>query len=61
MSKLPIEYLRHISDEIDFIIGNSKNINENEFNNSPVLKRAFVRSLEIIGEATKNIHQDFKE
>ena len=36
-------------------------ISEDDFYLSPALKRAFVKSLEIIREATKNIPQDFKE
>lgn len=35
-------------------------MSESEFLQNPTIKRAFVRSLEIIGEATKNIPKDFK-
>ena len=59
MSKLPIEYLRHILDETKFIINQSQNLEEDDFYNNPVLTRAFIRSLEIIGEATKNIPKEF--
>ncbi len=60
MSKLPLEYLKHILEETEFINGLNK-ISEVDFYINPVLKRAFVRSLEIIGEATKKIPQDFRE
>ena len=59
MSKLPLEYLKHILDETKFIISQSKNLKEEDFYNNPILTRAFIRSLEIIGEATKNIPKEF--
>ena len=61
MSKLPLEYLRHILEETEFIINEVNKISEDNFHNNPVLKRAFVRSLEITGEATKNIPKAFRE
>jgi uncharacterized protein with HEPN domain len=61
MSKLPLEYLKHILEEIEFIINELNSISEDDFYKNPVLKRASVRSLEIIGEATKNISDAFRE
>ncbi len=61
MSKLPLEYLKHILEETKFIINELNKISEDNFYSNPVIKRAFVRSLEIIGEATKNISEDFRE
>jgi uncharacterized protein with HEPN domain len=61
MSKLPLEYLKHMLEEIEFIINELNSISEDDFYSNPVLKRAFVRSLEIIGEAAKNISDDFRE
>ena len=61
MSKLPLEYLKHILEETEFIINELNKISGDEFYLNPVLKRAFVRSLEVIGEATKNISEDFRE
>ena len=61
MSKEPIEYLKHIRDESLYILSvTSKGITKEEFLNDETLKRAVVRSLEIIGEATKKIPADFK-
>ena len=61
MSKEPVEYLKHIRDESLYIISViSKGISKEEFLNDETLKRAIVRSLEIIGEATKKIPADFK-
>ena len=61
MSKQQFEYLRHILDEIHFLLGNSQDLNHNDFLDDEVLKRAFVRSLEIIGEAVKKLPVDVRE
>lgn len=60
MSKEPIDYLKHIADECVYIISVSSNLSKDEFLDNETLKRASVRSLEIIGEATKKIPADFK-
>lgn len=60
MSKEPIEFLKHIADECTYLLSVSKNLSKDEFLNDETLKRAVVRSLEIIGEATKKIPADFK-
>ena len=60
MSKDPKEYLRHIHDECLYVISVSENLLFEDFMEDETLKRAVVRSLEIIGEATKKIPADFK-
>ena len=60
MSKEPIEFLKHIADECTYLISVNKNLTKDEFLDDETLKRAVVRSLEIIGEATKKIPADFK-
>ncbi|WP_091147184.1 HepT-like ribonuclease domain-containing protein [Flavobacterium caeni] len=60
MSKNPKEFLRHIVDECSYLISVSQNLEYNSFLDDETLKRAVVRSLEIIGEATKNIPADFR-
>jgi uncharacterized protein with HEPN domain len=61
MSKEPIEFLRHILDECKFILSVTGNdFSKDNLLHDETLKRALVRSLEIIGEATKNIPADFK-
>jgi uncharacterized protein with HEPN domain len=60
MSKDPKEYLRHIQDECLYIIYVSEDLLYNDFIENETLKRAIVRSLEIIGEATKKIPVDIK-
>lgn len=62
MSHLPIEYLRHIYDECRFltsVIG--AETTKDDILDNEVLKRAIVRSLEIIGEAVKNIPADVRQ
>jgi len=61
MSIFPLEYLRHIMDEIEYLIGRSANLSKEDFLDDETLKRAFVRSIEIIGEAVKKIPSDFKQ
>lgn len=60
MSKDPIEFLRHIEDECKFLLSVEKDLSKDDFLNNETLKRAVVRSLEIIGEATKKIPADYK-
>jgi len=60
MSKDPKEYLRHIQDECSYLINASENLQFDDLLSDETLKRAVVRSLEIIGEATKKIPADFK-
>lgn len=57
----PLDYLYHIKDEIDFIISETNKTNYDSFINDIVRKRAFIRSLEIIGEAVKKIPEKYKE
>jgi len=61
MLKSPINFLHHILDECTFIVNISNQISDYDiFITDDILKRAVVRSLEIIGEATKNITVDYK-
>ena len=60
MSKEPVEFLKHIADECSYVISVTSNLSKDEFLNDETLKRAIIRSLEIIGEATKKIPADFK-
>jgi uncharacterized protein with HEPN domain len=60
MSKEPSEFLKHIFDECSYLLSVSKDLSKDNFLDDETLKRAVVRSLEIIGEATKKIPADFK-
>ncbi|MDP2188136.1 MAG: DUF86 domain-containing protein [Sphingobacteriaceae bacterium] len=46
--------------ETNFILNHTRNKSKEEVLNDEVLCRALVRSLEIIGEATKKLDMDFK-
>ncbi len=61
MSFPALEYLRHILDEIEYIISHTEGLCQEKFTQDETLKRAFVRSIEIIGEATKKIPDGFKQ
>src|SRR4030042_2412483 len=54
-------FLKHILDEISFLLKKTNGLRFEEFMQNEVLKRACSRSLEIIGEATKNLPADFKK
>lgn len=56
----PREYLRHILAEAEYIATASENVTQTQFAEDPTLQRAFVRSLEIIGEAAKRVPQDLR-
>lgn len=58
--KDPKPFLRHIIDECEYLENASKNLEFEQFIKDENLKRAFVRSLEIIGEAAKNIPEEFR-
>lgn len=57
----PLEYLRHILDETEFITDRASGLDKDDFMHDEAMKRAFVRSLEIIGEAAKSVPAEFKE
>ena len=61
MSFEPREYLHHILHEADYLIRESGGITADEFLANETLQRAFVRSIEIIGEAAKKIPEPFRE
>ncbi len=54
-------YLEHIIDETAFIIKESRELSFEDLIKNEILKRAMVRSLEIIGEAVKNISKELKD
>ncbi len=59
MSRLPLEYLRHIADELEFLAGIYAENEEEALSREGILQRAVARSFEIIGEATKRLGKDF--
>jgi uncharacterized protein with HEPN domain len=53
-------YLEHILVETEYLLKTSRALSLRVFLADETLQRAFVRSLEIIGEAVKNLPDDFK-
>lgn len=61
MSKDLQEYLRHILDECSYLTSVTADLSYHIFVEDETMKRAVVRSLEIIGEATKKIPSEFRD
>jgi uncharacterized protein with HEPN domain len=55
-----LELIRHIHEEIQFCMNATRGENEISFLNNEVLKRAVVRAIEIIGEASKKLDPEFR-
>jgi len=53
--------LRHILDEINFLEESSSCVDFSDLMKNKEKQRAWLRSLEVIGEATKNLSKEFKE
>jgi uncharacterized protein with HEPN domain len=56
----PLDYLRHMLDECNYLVGTFADLNREDFESNSTLKRASVRSLEIIGEASKRVGTETK-
>ena len=61
MSFDPREYLRHIQVEVEYLLGSCAGLKLEEFLANETLRRATVRSLEIIGEAAKKVPEEFRK
>lgn len=57
----PDLYIADILKSVNKIEEYTKRINEEEFNKNTLIQDAILRRLEIIGEAVKNLPQEFKE
>ena len=55
-----IAFIEHILLCIDKIQEYTKDITDEDFNNSELIQDAVIRNIEIIGEATKKISKDIK-
>jgi len=60
MSISTVEILRHIRDEAKFLSDSTRGMSVERFLDDPVLKRACVRSIEVIGEAAKKVPDKLK-
>jgi len=54
------ELLLHILDEVKFILTGTQHKHKDEVIYDPILSRALIRSLEIIGEAATKLDPEFK-
>lgn len=61
MKKDPQVFLKHILDSIEAIEEYTKDLSEDEFFESKEKQDAVVRRVEIIGEAVKNVSNDFRQ
>lgn len=61
MPRSLIDYLRHMRDETEYLVGQTEGLDKDDFLRDPTLKRSFVRSLEIIGEAAKQVPGETRE
>jgi uncharacterized protein with HEPN domain len=61
MSRSTEAVLRHVLEEIDFLIRSAARTDRDRFLADEELRRAWVRSLEVIGEAAKQLPADLRE
>lgn len=61
MSKLPEEYLKHILKEAEYLMAEAGDLTVTKLVADETRTRAFARSLEIIGEASKKLPAEFRE
>ena len=57
----PLKYLRHILDEAQYLMSEAEGLCKEQFLLEETVKRAFIRSIEIIGEASKKVSTELKD
>lgn len=55
------EYLQHILDEARFLLASSDGVDRAAFLQDETLKHAYVRSIEVIGEAAKRVPDSVRQ
>jgi uncharacterized protein with HEPN domain len=60
MSLDELAYVKHMLDEARYLEGAAATLERNALLTDPTLQRAFVRSLEIVGEAAKHVSEPFR-
>jgi uncharacterized protein with HEPN domain len=60
MSNEPIEFLKHIAEECEYLISVNKNLSKDDFLKNETLKRAVVRSLELLVRLQKKFRVTLK-
>lgn len=61
MSHWPPEELLHIRDEAAYLVRQCRDLDQAVFQTDETRQRAFVRALEVIGEATKRLPAELRE
>ena len=61
MPPVVAEFLEHIIDELKYLSETAQGTDKNSFLHDGTLQRSFVRSIEIIGEATKQIPDSLRQ
>lgn len=61
MKKDDLVYLRHILDSIEKIQRYLQGVLKEDFDQNSMLQDAVIRQIEIIGEAARNVSEEFKE
>jgi uncharacterized protein with HEPN domain len=61
MSRSAHEYLQHILDETAYLIMTSNGLDRDTFTQDETLKRAYARSIEVIGEAVKQLPDELRQ
>ncbi len=61
MPRVVAEFLEHILDELDYLARNVLGTDLESFLRDETLQRSFVRSIEIIGEAAKQIPESIRQ
>ena len=59
--KESIPFLRHILDEIAYILDKTESLTIDDIRLDPDLSRSIPRSLEIIGEAVRNLSPELRD
>jgi len=61
MSRSVTDLLRHMLDEAEYLLDEARSLNREQFLLDGTRRRAFVRSIEIIGEAAKGVPKSFRD
>ena len=61
MSPNLLDYLRHVIDEADYLSAEVEDLSRETFLKDETRRRAFVRSIEMIGEAIKQVPNELRE
>lgn len=61
MPRVVAEFLEHILDELIYLTKTAQKTNKASFLHDETLQRSFVRSIEVIGEATKQIPETLRQ